>query len=191
MTKLLSQIIKNTITISDTDLEYALSFFKLQNLKKNDYFLKVGERCNHVVFINSGMLRIFYPNEKGEDTTCYFGLPSKFITSFSSLTTGKPSIENIQAIAPTELFAIAKKDLDMLYAKIPILQEMGRKSAEEVVMSMEERLSLFLGKSAEDRYKFLLNHKPILIQTVPLQYLASYIGISPQHLSRLRKKFSE
>ena len=76
----------------------------------------------------------------------------------------------------------------MLYSKIPITQEFGRKSAENVTMLMERRIALFLNNSAEERYKFILKHHPILLQTVPLQYLASYLGISPQHLSRLRKK---
>ena len=133
------------------------------------------------------MLRIFYPNDKGEETTCYFSLPGEFVTSFSSFTTGNLSTENIQAILSTELFVIAKQDLELLYNKIPVTQEFGRKAAENLVIIMEKRISLFLNNSADERYQLLLKHNPILIQTVPLQYLASYIGISPQHLSRLRK----
>ena len=111
------QIIKNTISISDKDLEFMLSLFKPVNLKKDEYFLAIGKRCNQVAFIKTGILRIYYPNDKGEDTTCYFSLPHEFVTSFSSFTTGAPSIENIQAILPTELFVIDKQDLEMLYQK--------------------------------------------------------------------------
>lgn len=184
----LQQTIKETISISDADLEFMLSLFKLLTLKKNDYFLKIGKSCNHVAFIKSGMLRIYYPNDRGEETTCYFSLPNEFVTSFSSFSTGKVSIENIQAILPAELFVIEKNDLEMLYSKIPIAQEFGRKSAENVTMLMEKRIALFLNNSAEERYEFLLKHQPLLLQTVPLQYLASYLGISPQHLSRIRNK---
>jgi CRP-like cAMP-binding protein len=183
----LRQTIQNTVTISETDLDFTLSLFKPLALKKNDYFLEIGKKCNQVAFIKSGMLRIFYPNNKGDDTTCYFSLPKEFVTSFSSFTTGNPSIESIQAILPTELFVIDKQDLEILYEKIPATQEFGRKAAENLSIIMEKRISLFLNNSAEERYQFLLKHNPILIQTVPLQYLASYLGISPQHLSRLRK----
>ena len=187
MSLILQQIIKNTISISDDDLDFMLSLFVPLALKKDGYFLEIGKSCDQVAFIRTGMLRIFYPNDKGEDTTCYFSLPNEFVTSFSSFTTQKPSTENIQAILPTELFVISKKNLDTLYQKIPSTQEFGRKAAENLAMIMEKRISLFLNKSADERYQYLLKNNPVLIQTVPLQYLASYLGISPQHLSRLRK----
>ena len=164
-----------------------LSLFNPLTLKKDEYFLELGKRCNQVAFIKTGMLRIFYPNDKGEDTTCYFSLPNEFVTSFSSFTTQKLSTENIQAILPTELFVINKQDLELLYRKIPAAQEFGRKAAENLAIIMEKRISLFLTNTADERYQYLLLQNPILIQKVPLQYLASYLGISPQHLSRLRK----
>ncbi|MFC4213323.1 Crp/Fnr family transcriptional regulator [Pedobacter lithocola] len=182
------QNIESTISISETDLDFTLSLFNHISLKKDDYFLEIGKRCNHVAFVKSGMLRVFYPNNKAEETTCYFSLPNEFVTSFSSFTSGKPSTENIQAIEPSELFIISKQNLEELYQKIPSTQEFGRKAAENLAIIMEKRISLFLNNSAEERYQYLLKNNPILIQSVPLQHLASYIGISPQHLSRLRKK---
>lgn len=189
MKEKLNQIIKSTISISDDDIEFMLSLFKPLNLDKEAFFLKIGKKCNQVAFVKSGILRIYYPNDKGEETTCYFTLPNEFVTSFSSFTTGNPSIENIQAILPTELLVIDKEDLEMLYKKIPSTQEFGRKAAENIAIIMEKRISLFLNNTAEERYQFLMKHNPVLIQTVPLQYLASYLGITPQHLSRLRKKY--
>lgn len=75
----------------------------------------------------------------------------------------------------------------MLYQKIPAVQEFGRIAAENLAIIMEKRISLFLNNSADEQYQFLLKNNPILIQKVPLQYLASYLGMSPQHLSRLRR----
>lgn len=187
MNQSLRQTIKDTVSIQESDLEFMLSFFKLLTLKKDEYFLQVGQRCNQVAFVKSGMLRICYPNDKGEETTCYFSLPNEFVTSFSAFTTQKLSTENIQAILPTECFVISKQDLENLYRQIPATQEFGRKAAENVAMLMENRMALFLNNSAEERYQFLLKNNPVLIQTVPLQYLASFLGITPQHLSRLRK----
>ncbi|MFC0183117.1 cAMP-binding domain of CRP or a regulatory subunit of cAMP-dependent protein kinases [Pseudarcicella hirudinis] len=187
MKQSLKQIIKTTISIPEEDIDFMLALFKPLSLGKEGYFLKVGNRCNQVAFINSGILRNYYPNEKGEETTCHFALPNDFITSFPSLTTNNPSTENIQALSPAELLVIDKQDLEMLYEKIPATQEFGRKAAENLTITMEKRIALFLNNTAEERYHFLMKYNPILIQTVPLQYLATYLGITPQHLSRLRK----
>lgn len=186
----LRELIKNTISISEEDLDFMSSLFKPLMLDEEACFLEAGKRCNHVAFIRSGLLRIFYLNAKGEQTTCYFALPTQFVTSFASLTSGKSSTENIQAILPSELLIIHKEDLEMLYKKIPSTQEFGRKAAEDLTVVMEKRIALFLNNSAEERYRFLMENNPILIQKVPLQYLASYLGITPQHLSRLRKKIT-
>ncbi len=187
MTATLRQIIKESISISEEDLDFMTSLFEPLILKKETYFLEIGKWCNHVAFIKSGMMRIFYTNDKGDDTTCHFALPNEFVTSLSSFTSQTPSTENIQAILPTELLLISKQNLELLYQKIPVAQEFSRKVIENSAMIMEKRFSLFLNNSAEERYQHLLKNHPVLIQTVPLNYLASYLGISPQHLSRLRK----
>lgn len=184
----LKQTIQSAISIADEDLALMLSLFRPLSLDKEDYLLRIGKPCKQVAFVKSGIMRFYYPTEKGEYTTCYFALPNEFITSFSSFTTGDPSIENIQAIAPAELLVIEKEDLEMLYRKIPAVQEFGRKAAENLAINMEKRISLFLNNTAEERYQFLLKHHAVLVQKVPLQYLAAYIGITPQHMSRLRKK---
>lgn len=187
MTDLLQQTIRNVVSLSVDDIEFTLSLFKPCILNKEEYLLKVGEKCNQVAFIKSGMLRMCYPNDKGEETTCHFSFPGEFVTSFTSFATQNPSTESIQAIQPTELLLISKQDLEMLYQKIPATQELGKKCVENIIMLLEKRMAMFLNASANERYQFLLKHNPILIQTVPLQYLASYLGITPQHLSRLRK----
>lgn len=183
----LKQVINNLISLSPLEMDFMLSFFKPVSLKKDEYFLEIGQKCNEVAFVKTGLLRIFYPNDKGEETTCYFPLPGEFVTSFSSFTAQTPSVESIQAILPSEIFVVTKQDLETLYQKLPASQELSRKTAENVAMIMEKRIALFLNNSADERYQFLLKYNPILIQTVPLHYLASYLGVTPQHLSRLRK----
>lgn len=188
MKSLLKQFFQDSFSFSVNELDNILSLFKPVKLKKEDYFLSVGKLCHQVAYIEKGVLRIHYHNDKGEETTCHFALPGEFITSFSGFTAGTRSTENIQALSPTELLVIEKQDIEWLYKQYPLFQDFGRKSAEAVALMMEKRLSLFLNNTAEERYQYLLENRPVLFQTVPLQYLASYIGISPQHLSRLRKK---
>lgn len=188
MTHPLRKIIKESVSISDSELDLMVACFSPRALKKDEYLLQAGQRCNQIAFVESGMLRICYPNDKGEETTCYFSLPNDFVTSFSAYNHERPSAEHIQAIMPTTCLVISKQDMDELYRKIPAVQEFGRKAAERVAMLMETRMSLFLNNSAEERYQLLLQQQPVLFRTVPLQYLASFLGVTPQHLSRLRKK---
>jgi CRP-like cAMP-binding protein len=179
--------IQASISISDDDLDYMLTFFKPMILKKNNFFLKSGNYCSHVVYLKSGLLRIYYTNENGEEITCYFSLETEFVTSLASFSKEIRSIENIQAIVTTELLVISKIDLEKLYQELPNTQELGRKAIEKIALNMEKRIFLFLNKNAEERYQDMLKNSPILIKKVPLKYLASYLGITPQHLSRLRK----
>ncbi|MCX6180448.1 MAG: Crp/Fnr family transcriptional regulator [Bacteroidetes bacterium] len=183
----LRKAITANVALSNDELEFVLSFFKLIRLNKEQKFLQQGKICDEVAFVQSGILRIFYFNEKGEETTCYFALENEFITSLKSFSSKCNSVENIQAIVATELLVIKKKDLEHLYNVLPKTQEFAMKAMEKVAIKMEERLALFLNQAAEARYSYLMANSPKLLKMVPLQYLASYIGVSPQHLSRLRK----
>lgn len=184
----LKEIIRRTIAVEENDLEFALSLFEPVFLKKEEFFLKSGSVCNEVAFIKEGgILREFYTNEAGEEVTHCFFLENEFMSSVSSFTKQIPSNVSIQAISDTQLLVISKSNLEMLCKGIPVVHEFGRKEMEKIVIKMERRVSLFLTGSANERYQHLLINHPILLKTVQLNYLASYIGISPQHLSRLRK----
>lgn len=183
----LKQHIQSSISISINDLELALSFFQPLTLKKNNFFLQVGKKCNSVAFINSGILRIFYPNDLGEDVTCHFAQNGEWVTSLSVFGTHQPSKENIQAITDCEILIIQSDDLERMHREIPVMQEFSRKVIEAISVMMERRVAFFQNYTAEDRYKSILQNHPSLLQNVPLQYLASYLGVTPQHLSRLRK----
>jgi CRP/FNR family transcriptional regulator, anaerobic regulatory protein len=187
----LKQLIKETISISSDELDDVLSLFKPVNLSKNEYFLPLGKRCNEVAYIQSGVLRMFHLDEQGAEATHYFPSPNTFVTSHQSLNAQTPTTEGIQALTAAELLVISKKDLEILYQKVPAMQEVGRKATENVVAAMSNRISILINQSAEKRYETIMERHPILIQTVPLQYLASYLGITPQHLSRIRKKTSQ
>lgn len=183
----LKQQIQSNISISINDLELALTFFKPFSLKKRDLFLQVGKRCNSIAFINSGMLRIFYPNDFGEEITCHFAQDGDWVTSLSVFGSNRPSAENIQALTDCDLLVIYVDDFEQMHKELPIMQEFSRKVIEAINLMMEKRVAFFQNYTAENRYQYILKNHPQLLQTVPLQYLASYIGVTPQHLSRLRK----
>jgi CRP/FNR family transcriptional regulator, anaerobic regulatory protein len=184
----LKKLINDTISITKDEIDLVLSLFKPVTLEKDKYFLRIGKRCDEVAFVQSGVLRMFHLDKNGEESTHYFPLPNSFVTSHTSLNNQTPSTEGIQAITQTELLVISKANLEMMYQKVPKMQEVGRKATENIVAEMSKRVSILINNSANLRYETILDNNPILVQTVPLQYLASYLGITPQHLSRIRKK---
>jgi CRP-like cAMP-binding protein len=184
----LKRTILNSVALSPAEIQLFLSSFEHRLINKGQFFVAAGKRCAEVAFVKSGLLRIFYNNDKGLETTCHFTLPGNFVTSLNAFANGGQSTENIQALLTTEIYIITKSDLEDLYRQIPAAVEFGKNAAEKITLIMERRLFFLLNKSADEHYRAMLQEQPELVQQVPLQYLASYLGITPQHLSRLRKK---
>lgn len=159
------------------------------HLRKGSFFYQQGKICNHVAFINKGILRSFYLIE-GEELTRFVSLQNSIITAFASFVQQIPSQENIQAISDCHLFTLETKDLSYLYDKYPSWEKLGRLILEHHHLRMEKRMLSLLAFTAEQRYKALCREQPDIVQKVPLQYIASILGVKPETLSRIRKKMS-
>lgn len=183
----LKHTILSSIKLSKEQMVTVLSFFQPLTLKKNESFIEVGKKCNSVAFISSGILRIFYPNDLGEYTTCHFAQEGEWATSLSVFGTNLPSKENIQALTDCKLLIIEAQDLEKMHHQVPAMQAFSRKVIEGINTMMEKRIAFFQNYAAEERYQYMLKNHPALLLQVPMRYLASYIGVTPQHLSRLRK----
>jgi CRP-like cAMP-binding protein len=157
-------------------------------ISKGDLWVKQGKICNQVAFVVSGKLRNYYINETGNEVTCYFVSPDNFISSYTSFLTNTPANENISALEDTKLRVISKKDLEDLSVLVPKMQILRRVIAENLFIIMEKRITMLQSQSAFERYEKMLKENPDIILSVPLQYTASFLGVTPQHLSRLRKE---
>jgi CRP-like cAMP-binding protein len=157
-------------------------------MSKGDLWVKQGKICNQVAFVVSGKLRNYYINETGNEVTCYFVTPDNFISSYTSFLTNTPANENISALENTKLRVISKKDLEDLSVLVPKIQILRRVIAENLFIIMEKRITMLQSQSAFKRYEKMLKENPDIILSVPLQYTASFLGVTPQHLSRLRKE---
>ncbi|SED14720.1 cAMP-binding domain of CRP or a regulatory subunit of cAMP-dependent protein kinases [Tenacibaculum sp. MAR_2009_124] len=158
-----------------------------KKLKKGDYFIEAGNMCNEVAFINRGMLRSFYISSTGEDVTYCFFWERNFVTAYSSFITQTKTTESIQALTDVEILSISREDLlNLQESNINWLKFM-KTLAEQEYINLENRVFLLQRESAEMRYKHMLKNHPEYIQTIPLNYLASYLGITQRHLSRIRK----
>lgn len=159
-------------------------------LKKGDFFISEGKLSKEVAFINSGILRSFFTPESGEEITYCITFPNTLMAAYSAYITGMPTNENIQAVADCELLIIQKSDVDKLSESSANWAIFFKIIAELQYLELEKRVFLFQKDKARNRYIDLMKNQPDYILQIPLQYLASYLGITPRHLSRLRKEIN-
>lgn len=173
------------------ELDQIDQYVTKRKLKKGDFLIREGMVCDEIVYLSSGTLRSFYLSDKGEEITYCLTFEGNMMTAFSSLITGKPTEESIQALTDSALFVIKKKDLDMLYASANTWLKVGKYLTELQYVGLENRIFSYQKYPAKKRYEELIAKQPIHIQQIPVQYLASFLNITPRHLSRLRKEISQ
>jgi len=159
-----------------------------KKIRKSSYFLKSNEECNYLGIVVTGTLRSYYVNELGDEISFLFHLEGQFFTDYESVLLNSLSNLNIQALEDTEVLMIHKEDLFQLYQKDIFWQEFGRKITEEIYLSAKKRVENLLFYSPEKRYLNLLLENNMIFQKVQQKYIASYLGIKPQSLSRIRKR---
>ena len=154
-------------------------------IEKGDYYLKTGQTCESIGFITNGMCRYYYDTDKVEITR-YVSFENEFITSLGSFIMDTPSIENIQAIKPSNVLITSKNDWQKLYQEHEFIRNFWTKTIENNYIGMENRVFNLIALTAEERYHWMLKNQPKFNQLVPDKYVASILGIQPRHLSRIR-----
>ncbi len=180
------KLLKSVAPFTNDELEESLKLFRFDIIKKNSFISKEGLLCDRLAFIRTGLMRSFY-NIKGKDTTTYFLGPGSIAVAMSSFIEMKPAFENIQAIEDSEVLFLSKENLELLYHKSWKWQQTGRTIIEKYYVIMEKRSITLQTQSAKERYDMLMQEHPGLLLKVPLHYVASYLGISPETLSRIRR----
>lgn len=187
--ELLIEAIKTFITLSADEAILIQSLFTEMRLEAGAYFLEEGKICKHVAFINKGLVR-YFTNVDGEERTIYFNKENEFVSYYPSFLSHLPSDKYIQALEPTQLFVINYENLQSLYEKVSEGDKFGRQAIEQVFLSVSRQLDSFYTDAPEKRYQEFLLSYPELVQRIPQYYIASYVGIKPQSLSRIRKRIS-
>ncbi|MCD0465875.1 Crp/Fnr family transcriptional regulator [Flavobacterium sp. ENC] len=173
--------------IPPDELDLLDDVITVRKLKKGELLLKENQVCNEIVFIKKGILRSYFFNHQGDEITNCFAFENEFMASFSSFITQNIAEENIQALVDTELQVISRESLEKLYKSGIHWQEIGRKLTEMEYVILQKRMISFQKLSGTQRYEELYKNHQKYIQLIPLQYLASYLGVTPRHLSRIRK----
>lgn len=182
----LKQFVSQFAHLSQAEWEAVMPFIETRNLKKNEYFVREGEIARYISFTQNGYLRVYY-NHDGDEITRDISPLHSFVTALPSYISQAPSYEIIQAITDCELFVIYHDNLEFLYDSYSNWQRVGRRVIEEMFVQTQSRIYAFITQPAEVRYKEMMKQFPDIFQHVPLQYIASYLGITSQSLSRLRR----
>lgn len=177
-------------TLSDEELEFLRPFFHEEDLANKDFFAKEGKICNRLSLINSGLLRI-YALADGKEITQWISTPGYFVTEISGFFFNQPSRWNIQALGEVSLLTIDKENYIKLTAEFPKWKEIESGFIAKCFAMLEDRVFSHLSLSAEERYKIYFEQNKELFNQVPLQYLASLLGMTPETFSRVRKRLHE
>jgi CRP/FNR family transcriptional regulator, anaerobic regulatory protein len=186
MTKL-EKYIKTYFGVTNDDLTKISAFFKSVTLKKGDYFLKTGRQSNRLGFVQTGIIREFVHIDNKE-VTKWISTKGYFVVDLSSFIFHQPARWNIQALTDCELYIIDIKNYQQIGQVISRWAELEKLFITKCFTLLEDRIISHLSMTAEERYNQLFNFNKELFNQVPLQYLASMLGVTPETLSRLRKK---
>jgi CRP-like cAMP-binding protein len=176
-------------TISDRDWDFFTSKLQQRVFPKKTIFLKLDEIENTISFIEYGVVRLYIPKEDPEkEITFGFSFKNQFISAYDSFLTQKPSAYQLQALTEISILSITYSDLQAVYNTTQIGNLIGRLTAERLFLLKSKREQDLLHLTAEQRYVKLFKERPELLKIIPLKYISSYIGVTAQALSRIRKR---
>jgi len=190
MFELLFQNISKKVSLTEEEMQLIQTFFVQKKLRKKQYLLQEGDVCKYTAFVNKGVLRSYTTDEKGNEHIIQFALEDWWIADIYSFLTGEASNCNIDALEDAELLLITKTAQDEMLLQIPKMERYFRLLMQSSLIAMQRRLIGSLNYTAEDKYLQLLAVCPTIIQRVPQHYIASYLGITPETLSRIRRQMA-
>lgn len=184
----LGQYFKNRTMIDDATLEHICAHFTLIKTKRNQLLLREGEVCKHYYFVNKGCLRLFTVNKDGVEGTRYFAFEGAFGTALPSLIEQTPAFEFVQTIENSELLKISRESFFHLVDTVPQFASVYRKILEMGFITAQKRIYGFQGYDAMQKVKWVMQYQPDFLVRVSNKMAASYLGLTPATLSRIKSK---
>lgn len=184
----LIHLITQRVKLSDVEKSLCIQYFETVHYPRNRILEEEGKIPGYLYFVLSGFVRLFYYDDNGDEVTTHINCPPGFITSYSNFITQTRSDENLECVTPCELLRITKVDLDALVQKSPAFKDFSIWVFQQSLSYNEMRSKELATLNAAQRYKKLLHQHPEVLQNVPMQYIASFLGMNPKSLSRIRKQ---
>ena len=178
------------VLLTEEEKEFIKNYLTVKKIRKRQYLLQEGDVCKSVAFVEKGAMRLYRVNDDGSEHIVWFALEGAFMTDLYSFLTNEPSIYNIDAIEDSELVMITRTASDELRKRSPQYQEFIFQATSEAYIQLEKRIASTITLNLEERYKELTNEYPDIIQRLPQHMIASYMGLKPETLSRVRRRIS-
>jgi CRP-like cAMP-binding protein len=190
MYSLFRESIEKHIHLTDAEFEQFCAPFYLQQVKKKHMLLRAGEVCKFEGFVNKGCFRIYYLDEKGLESVLYFAIEGWWITDIDSFTNQTASILNIEALEDSEVLLITYPYKNALYEELPKVEKLYRIMTQKTHTALQRRMISSISKTADERYLEFIAKYPFMEQRLSQQNLAGYLGISPEFMSKIKKKIA-
>jgi len=175
------------VPLTTEELKLIDTYFEVKAVSKKAFLLQDGKVCNFIAFIEKGTIRHFHVKD-GLEKTCDISFENAWVTDFESFTHNTPCRMNLQAMEETVVFSIQKENLYKLYAECAKYETFGRLMAEEVAQRATDIAMSLSSEKPEERFLNLIQKRPDLFQRVPQKYIANFLGVSPESLSRIRNR---
>ncbi|QEC80102.1 Crp/Fnr family transcriptional regulator [Mucilaginibacter ginsenosidivorax] len=178
------------LTLTEHEIRLIADAFKPKKLRKRQYLLQEGDPCKYLSFINKGALRQFTVDDKGNEHIVRFGIERWWMADYEAFISGTPSSYHIEAVEDSELLQVTKPGINALKISVPAINFMVDKMNQRSYITHQQRIHSAISNTAEDRYTHLMETYPAFLQRFPQNMIASYLGISPETLSRIRKQLA-
>lgn len=180
--------VQDKISLQPSDQEVLKHFFIPRKIRKRQYLLNAGDIAAHITFVEKGLLRSFSVDDEGHEHIVQFACAGWWIADMNSFLSGDIAIYNIEALEDSELLMLSKSAMDQMTEQVPRMDRYFRLLMQNHIVALQRRIIASLSYSAEEKYVKLMEVSPDIIARVSQQYIASYLGITPETLSRIRRQ---
>jgi CRP-like cAMP-binding protein len=187
----LSENIRQKVSVSDEDFELLKPYFISKQIRKRQYALNAGDPCQYITFVEKGLLRSFTVDDKGSEYIVQFATEGNWISDMDSFVSGKKALYNIEALENSELLHLTREAMDDLLEQLPVMERFFRLLMQSNIVVLQRRVVAYMSLSAEEKYLHLMEVAPGIMTRASQQHIASYLNVTPETLSRVRKRISE
>ena len=190
MHELFFQKLNEKILFSEEEQSIIKGYLTTKKIRRKQYLLQEGDVCKTLAFVEKGALKEYTVDEKGSEHILQFALEGWIISDLYSFMTGEPATYNIEAIEDSEVVLITKLAQEEIFKKVPKYESYSRMQITGAYLAMQKRVNSLISLSLEERYLYFTSLYPSIVQRVPQHMIASYLGLTPETVSRIRKKLA-